>query len=93
MMTGADAWIGILIINIASFLMFGLDKTFAKERMWRIPESVLLGTAVLGGSIGAYLGMQVFRHKTRKPMFRIGIPVIIILHTVLVIWYCSVWVM
>ena len=47
--------IGILIMNIATFLLFGLDKTFAKEKMWRIPEAVLLGIALLGGSFGAYM--------------------------------------
>jgi len=85
--------IGILIMNISAFLLFGLDKNFAKRRMWRISESVLLGTAVLGGSVGAYIGMHIFRHKTKKPKFYVGIPVIIIVQAVLVIWYCCVWVM
>lgn len=79
--------IGILIMNIATFLLFGLDKTFAKEKMWRIPEAVLLGIALLGGSFGAYAGMLAFRHKTRKPAFRVGIPVIIIAQCLCVVVY------
>ena len=88
MMTGANVWIGFLTINIASFLLFGLDKSLAKQRMWRIPEAVLLGISLLGGSLGAYAGMHTFRHKTRKPAFRVGIPVIIAAQMICVVAYC-----
>ena len=66
------------LINIITFFVYGLDKLKAVNHRWRIPEWVLLGLAVAGGSVGAYLGMQVFRHKTLKPLFRFGVPVILL---------------
>ena len=60
------------IINIITFFVYGLDKLKAVNHWWRIPEWVLLGLAAAGGSVGAYLGMMVFRHKTLKPLFRFG---------------------
>lgn len=71
-------WIGIT--GTVAFLLFGIDKRNAKRRTRRIPETVLLGVALLGGSLGALLGMQVFRHKTRHLKFLIGIPVCLILN-------------
>lgn len=70
------------VINIITFFMYGLDKQKAKRRQWRIPESTLLGAAVIGGSIGAFLGMQIFRHKTKKAKFYIGVPMIFVLQIV-----------
>lgn len=72
----------VCVINVIAFLMYGLDKVKAKRRQWRIPESTLLGVAVIGGSIGAFLGMQIFHHKTKKPKFYIGVPVIFILQVI-----------
>ncbi len=73
-------FIGYLcIMNVATFLLYGLDKQKARMNRWRIPEKVLLGSALFGGSIGAYAGMRMFRHKTTKPKFYIGVPVIIML--------------
>lgn len=66
-------------VNVIAFLLYGLDKQKAKRRKWRIPESVLLTAAVIGGSAGAFLGMRLFRHKTRKAKFYFGIPVMLIL--------------
>ena len=73
-----------LLINIITFLAYGLDKLKAVKNWWRIPEWVLMGLAVFGGSLGAFLGMVVFRHKTRKLKFRFGIPLIILLHALAV---------
>lgn len=70
------------VINVIAFFMYGFDKQKAKRRQWRIPESTLLGVAVIGGSIGAFLGMQIFRHKTKKPKFYIGVPMIFALQMV-----------
>lgn len=70
------------MINAIAFFLYGLDKQKAKRRQWRIPEATLLGVAVIGGSIGAFWGMQVFRHKTKKPKFYIGVPVIFILQVI-----------
>lgn len=66
----------LLIINALGLLIMLADKEKAKKHLWRIPESTLLTVAVLGGSVGCYAGMRVFHHKTRKPKFYIGIPVI-----------------
>ena len=64
----------LFVINVITFAAFGLDKRKAKKRKFRIRESVLLGLALIGGSLGALAGMFLFHHKTRKPAFRIGIP-------------------
>ena len=74
----------IIFINIISFFVYGLDKLKAVNHWWRIPEWILLGLAVAGGSVGAYLGMQVFRHKTLKPLFRFGVPVILLVQAAVV---------
>lgn len=79
----------VLLVNALAFLMYGVDKWNAKHEFWRIPEKTLLGVAVLGGSIGAYLGMQLFRHKTRKPKFYIGIPVIFLMQVGVILYICS----
>ena len=65
-------------INIATFFTFGLDKWKAKRSKRRIREAALLTLAVLGGSIGAWLGMKVWHHKTLHKKFKYGIPAIII---------------
>lgn len=69
-----------ILINIFSFALFGIDKHKAKHRQWRIPESMLLGTALVGGGLGALLGMQCFRHKTKHVKFLIVIPLCLIFH-------------
>ena len=66
-------------INVLTFLAFGLDKWKARRDRWRIPEATLLLLAVLGGSVGALLGMRLFHHKTKKPRFFIGVPAILLL--------------
>ncbi len=63
-----------LVLSILTFLLFGYDKNAARTHQWRIPEKVLLGLSILGGAVGGLLGMQVFRHKTRKNYFWI-IPI------------------
>lgn len=67
----------LVIINAAAFVLMLIDKQKAKKRKYRIPEATLIGSAILGGSIGAWLGMQVFRHKTRHKKFTLGIPLIL----------------
>ena len=74
----------IILINIITFFVYGLDKLKAVNHWWRIPEWVLLGLAVAGGSVGAYLGMMVFRHKTLKPLFRFGVPVILLVQVIVI---------
>ena len=74
----------IIVINIITFFVYGLDKLKAVNHWWRVPEAALLGLAVAGGSVGAYLGMQVFRHKTLKPLFRFGVPAILLVQAAVV---------
>ena len=64
----------LLTVNAAGFLLMLIDKEKAKKNRWRIRESVLLGTAAIGGSIGVFAGMQAFRHKTLHKRFSIGVP-------------------
>ena len=73
----------ILAINIIAFFMYGLDKSKAKRGAWRIPEATLLGIAFFGGALGAFLGMKVFRHKTKHVQFFIGGPVMLVLQIAL----------
>ncbi len=73
----------LIFINFLSFLLMGLDKKRARKHQWRIPERTLFLTAVLGGSPGAILGMQVFRHKTKHPSFVIGMPCIFVIQVLL----------
>lgn len=73
----------LFVINVITFAAFGLDKRKAKKRKFRIRESVLLGLALIGGSLGAMAGMFLFHHKTRKPAFRIGIPVLFLLQGII----------
>ena len=77
----------LIITNIVTFLVYGLDKWKAKKSKWRIREAALLGLAVLGGSIGAWLGMKVWHHKTMHKKFRYGIPAIIIIQLILITGY------
>ena len=74
----------LALINLVLFVLFGRDKAAAQRGARRTPETTLLAMAVLGGSLGGLLGMLLFRHKTRKPAFRIGLPVILIIHLLLV---------
>lgn len=76
----------LIVINLVTLLAFIIDKKKAKRSKWRIPEATLLGLAVLGGSIGAWLGMRIWRHKTLHNKFRFGIPVIILLQLALVLY-------
>ena len=68
------ALIYLVIINVVTFFMFGIDKWKAKKSKWRIRETALLGLAVLGGSVGAWLGMKVWHHKTLHKKFKKAIP-------------------
>lgn len=74
----------LIIINMAAFFIFGIDKRRAIKNRWRIAESTSFLLALIGGSIGAEAGMYVFHHKTRHLRFVIGIPLIFILQIVIV---------
>ena len=66
------------LMNVIAFAAYGMDKAFAKSGARRIPERMLLLLAFVGGAFGAGAGMLVFRHKTRKPKFRILVPIAIV---------------
>ena len=76
----------LLLINAAAFLLMLSDKRRAKKNRWRIPESTLMLSAALGGSIGALAGMYTFRHKTKHIKFTAGIPAILIAQILLVMY-------
>lgn len=76
----------LILINAAGFLLMLADKRKAVKKRWRIPESTLMLSAALGGSLGALTGMYLFRHKTRHVKFTIGVPVILLAQIALVIW-------
>ena len=76
----------LLAVNIATFLLYGIDKYKAKKSKWRISEATLLTMAARGGSIGAWAGMRLWHHKTMHKKFKYGIPFIFILHVALVVY-------
>ena len=76
----------LLAANIVTFVVFGIDKYKAKRGLWRIPEASLLTMAVIGGSIGAWLGTKVWNHKTLHKKFKYGIPLIIALQAALAVY-------
>lgn len=70
----------LVSINALAFVLMSLDKLFAKKHRRRIPESMLLSIAAIGGSLGAILAMLTFHHKTRHVQFRVGLPVFLLIH-------------
>ena len=68
----------LLVINVVTFLVYGFDKSQSKNYGRRVPESVMMFLAIAGGSVGAWLAMKFFRHKTMHMLFYMGIPIIII---------------
>ena len=75
-------YIYLFLVNAVAFFLMLADKAKAKKKKWRIPEATLIGSAIIGGSIGALAGMYTFRHKTKHPKFTVGIPVILVLQVV-----------
>lgn len=70
----------ILIMNLLGIALMGIDKQKAKAHAWRIPEKTLFLVSLLGGSLGTWCGMYLFRHKTKHWYFVIGMPLIFVLH-------------
>ena len=81
----------LIIINLIAFLAMFIDKKKAQKGKWRIKESTLLILALMGGSIGAISGMYIFHHKTQKPRFYIGFPIIIILQILVIVAIFVFW--
>ena len=74
----------LIVINIVTFQVYGIDKWKAKQGSWRISEATLLILAVIGGSIGALLGMRVWHHKTMHKKFKYGLPLILLVQIALI---------
>ena len=74
----------LIVSNIVTFLVYGIDKWKAKQGSWRISEATLLILAVIGGSIGALLGMKIWHHKTMRKKFKYGLPLILIIQIILI---------
>ena len=78
-------WAVWLVINLITFILYGVDKRRAKRGQWRIPEKTLLtGTWLLGG-VGAWLAMRIFRHKTKHIAFQVSAPAGAVLSVVLML--------
>lgn len=77
----------ISVVNVITFIIYGIDKLKAKEHWWRISEFTLLLLAIVGGSVGAWFGMKFFHHKTLHKKFKYGVPVIFFLQVAAIIAY------
>ncbi|WP_291580278.1 DUF1294 domain-containing protein [Clostridium sp. UBA6640] len=77
----------LIIINLIGFYIMFLDKRKAKNHKWRIPERNIFLIALLGGSLGCLLGMNIFRHKTKHWYFKFGLPTILILQVVAIMFF------
>ena len=73
-------------VNVVTFTVYGIDKRKARRGAWRVPEKTLFLLPLLGGSVGALLGMKVFRHKTKHWYFVWGIPAILLAQLALTVW-------
>ena len=74
----------LLVVNTGALLIMWWDKRKARKGAYRIPEKTLFIWALVGGSAGAYAGMHIFRHKTRHTKFRVGFPLILVVHFLIV---------
>ncbi len=75
----------LVAVNLVTFLIYGIDKFKSKQARWRVPEATLLWLAAVGGSIGAWLGMKLWHHKTLHKKFRYGIPLILMAQIAIVL--------
>ena len=79
----------LLVINAVAFFVYGIDKLKARKGWWRISEATLLLLAIIGGSVGAWLGMKAWHHKTMHRKFQYGLPVIFLLQLALAVYLCT----
>lgn len=76
----------ILLINIITFILFGIDKYAAIKHIRRIREITLLGLSLIGGALGGLIAMYLFHHKTAKLLFKYGIPLLLITNTITIVF-------
>lgn len=79
-------YIWLIVINIITFAVFGIDKKKAIDGKFRIKELTLFVLSLLGGSLGGLIAMHTFHHKTRKWYFKFGIPLILIVWVAMIAW-------
>ena len=79
-------YIWLIVINIITFAVFGIDKKKAIDGKFRIKELTLFVLSFLGGSLGGLIAMHTFHHKTRKWYFKFGIPLILIAWVAMIAW-------
>lgn len=75
-----------ITVNVLGLVLFGIDKWKAKHDKWRISEATLLSVTAIGGSIGAWVGMKVWHHKTMHKKFKYGIPLVMVLQFALLLF-------
>ena len=83
---GTVLLVWLAAVNVVTFAVYGIDKAKAKRGAWRVPERTLFLLPLLGGSLGALLGMKVFHHKTKHWYFVWGIPLILLAQIALAVW-------
>ena len=74
------------VLSVITFFMYGVDKFKAQRGKWRISEKALLVSSFIGGAVGGFLAMQLFRHKTKHWYFRYGLPALLTVQLVLLGW-------
>ena len=79
----------LILINALGLVLMLADKRKAIKKAWRIPEATLMGVAFIGGSLGVAMGMRLFRHKTLHVKFSLGVPLILAVHILLLLWLHS----
>ncbi|MBQ6851432.1 MAG: DUF1294 domain-containing protein [Oscillospiraceae bacterium] len=79
----------LFLINALGFVLMLADKRKAQKNRWRIPESTLIATAILGGSLGTIAGMRIARHKTKHPKFYLGLPFIFAVQVIVAVLILS----
>ena len=77
----------LIVINLITFIVFAIDKICAIKKKWRYKEASLLGMCLVGGATGGFLAMYLFRHKNKKKLFVIGVPLIIVIHLFIILWF------
>ncbi|MBM7605679.1 uncharacterized membrane protein YsdA (DUF1294 family) [Metabacillus crassostreae] len=80
-----------LIINVIGLALMAIDKGRAKRQEWRIKETTLWSVSLIGGALGSYIGMRLYRHKTKHTSFKVGLPLLVSLHFGLVLYIAIFW--
>ncbi|MDE6903623.1 MAG: DUF1294 domain-containing protein [Lachnospiraceae bacterium] len=83
------AFIYLVIVNLSGLCLMGIDKNRARRHAWRISEKTFFVVGILGGSVGTWAGMYLFRHKTRHWYFVVGMPFLVILQTAVFLYLCK----